>query len=144
MDVPFWNAKDMKTAWYKTCELIGVAKLPGTRQGITARARRENWTSRRVIGVQGKGLEFALESLPLDVQQELTRRQIQENFIAEYGGEYRLNSARKAAEPEKDPLAAWMAIYQQFQPEERDEVISLLLREGITGFMARLGINPGR
>ncbi|NDL61410.1 YfeC-like transcriptional regulator [Acerihabitans arboris] len=128
----------MKKAWFKTSELIGIAKLPGTRQGITARARRENWTSRPMEGVQGKGLEFALESLPLDVQQELTRRQMQETPFADY----RVNPAR--VQLEKDPLGAWMAIYHQFQPQERDEVISLLLREGITGFMARLGITPGQ
>ncbi|WP_410016524.1 DNA-binding protein [Sodalis sp. C49] len=128
----------MKKAWFKTCELIGVAKLPGTRQGITARARRENWIRRPVVGVQGKGLEFAIESLPAEVQQELTSRQMQETPVAEY----LINPARKA--PEKDPLGAWMAIYQQFQPEERDEVISLVLREGITGFLTRLGMTPKR
>jgi hypothetical protein len=42
---------------------------------------------------------------------------------------------------ETDTLAAWIAIYQQFLPEERNNVISLVLREGIEQFMVRLGIS---
>jgi hypothetical protein len=124
----------MKKDWYRTSELIGVGGLPSTRQGITARARREKWICRLVSGVQGKGLEFAWESLPQEVQRELARRAMQESPVSPY----LVNLARP--EPEKDQLAAWMTIYQQLKPQERDDVISLALRDGIAAFMIRLGI----
>lgn len=126
----------MKKDWYRTSELIGVGGLATTRQGITARARRERWMSRPVSGVQGKGLEFAWESLPENVQRELTRRAILESPAPPY----QVSVTRQ--EPEQDRLAAWITIYQQCKPEERDDVISLVLREGIAAFMNRLGIAP--
>ncbi|WP_413735412.1 YfeC-like transcriptional regulator [Sodalis sp. RH21] len=129
----------MKKDWFRTSELMGIAKLPTTRQGITARARREKWVSRPVIGVQGKGLEFARESLPQAVQRELTRLAMRDEPAEPY-----LANAAGRGEPEKDPLAAWIAIYQQFQPEELDDVISFVLREGIAAFLTRLGILPRR
>ncbi len=128
----------MKKDWYRTSELIGVGGLPTTRQGVTARARREKWIGRPVSGVQGKGLEFFWESLPQDVQWELTRRALQESPAFPY----LVKTVRP--EPEKDRLAAWMTIYQQFKLEECEEVISLVLREGIAAFLIRLGIAPKR
>ncbi|MEA9392947.1 DNA-binding protein [Acerihabitans sp. TG2] len=126
----------MKKDWYRTSELKGVGGLPTTRQGITARARREKWVSKPVSGVQGKGLEFALESLPPDVQRELVRRAMQESPALPY----LVNLV--SSEPENDRLAAWMTIYQQLKPQERDDVISLVLRDGIAAFIVRLGIVP--
>ncbi|WP_170975288.1 DNA-binding protein [Martelella alba] len=128
----------MKKAWFSTKELLGVAGLPDTRQGLTGRARRENWKRQLRTGGQGRGLEYALESLPLEVQRALTQREMREEAPPSY------RAGKKAAEPEADPLSAWMAIYQQFLPEERDNVISLVMREGIEKFMMRLGITPRR
>jgi len=128
----------MKKGWFSTKELLGVGGLPTSRQGVTGRARRENWDRRPRTGVQGRGLEFALESLPLEVQRALMQREMQEQDAPAY----RAIAAPLA--PLADPLAAWMAIYQQFLPEERDNVISLVMREGIEKFMARLGIVPRR
>src|SRR5476651_2270986 len=124
----------MKKDWYRTSKLIGVGGLPKTRQGVTGRARRGKWICRCGSGVQGNGLEFAWESLPHDVQRELTRRTLEESPAAPYLA----NPAR--SEPENDRLAAWMTIYQQFSAQECDDVISLVLREGIAAFLLRLGI----
>ena len=128
----------MKKAWFSTKELLGVAGLPTTRQGLTGRARRENWDRQQRTGVQGRGLEYALSSLPLEVQRALTQREMREETASPY------RASVKAPVTEADPLAAWMAIYQQFLPEERDNVISLVMREGIEKFMTRLGIAPRR
>lgn len=128
----------MKKAWFSTKELLGVAGLPKTRQGLTSRARRENWRNRPCLGVQGRGLEFALESLPPAVQEALTQREMREQPAASY------LAGLKPPATETDTLAAWVAIYRQFLPEERDSVISLVLREGIEQFMMRLGITPRR
>ncbi len=128
----------MKKAWFSTKELLGVAGLPTTRQGVTGRARREDWRRRPRTGVQGRGLEYALESLPAEVRRALTQRGMHEAAAPVY------LAGTKSSASEADPLAAWMAIYQQFLPEERDNVISLVLREGIEKFMTRLGIVPRR
>lgn len=138
MGIPILECDSMKNAWFSTKELLGVAGLPKTRQGLTGRARRENWRGRPRSGGQGRGLEFSLESLPAKVQRALTQREMQEQSAPDY-------RAGVAPSPsEADPLAAWMAIYRQFLPEERDNVISLVMREGIEKFMTRLGIAPRR
>jgi len=125
----------MKKAWFCTKALLGVAGLPKTRQGLTSRARREKWDSRHRLGVQGRGLEYALESLPPEVQQALMQREMRDQPAADY------LVGPKSPAMETDTLAAWIAIYQQFLPEERNNVISLVLREGIEQFMVRLGIS---
>ncbi|XBS70446.1 DNA-binding protein [Acerihabitans sp. KWT182] len=128
----------MKKAWFSTNELLGVGGLPTTRQGVTGRARRDNWRRRPRSGVQGRGLEYAFESLPEDVQRALTQREMRERPAASY------RVGIVPAVSEEDPLSAWIAIYRQFLPEERDNVISLVMREGIVKFMTRLGITPRR
>ena len=43
---------------------MGKAGLPSTPQGVNLMARREGWVSRRRSGVQGKALEYHIDSLP--------------------------------------------------------------------------------
>ena len=42
----------------------GKSGLPSTPQGVNLMARREGWVSRRRSGVQGKALEYHIDSLP--------------------------------------------------------------------------------
>ncbi|WP_213990478.1 DNA-binding protein [Sodalis sp. dw_96] len=129
----------MKKAWFSTKELLGVGGLPKSRQGVTGRSRLENWDRRPRAGGRGGGLEYALESLPAEVRQALTQREMKEQPAPEYRVGAVLSS------PNADPLAsAWMVIYDQLLPEERGNVISLVMREGIEKFMTRLGIVPRR
>lgn len=54
----------MKKEWFSTNELTGIAGLPSTIQGINQKARREHWTSRKRLGIQGKALEYHIDSIP--------------------------------------------------------------------------------
>jgi len=58
----------MKT-WFSAAELAGLPGIPGTTQKINARAKRENWNSRKKS--KGKGLEYDLNSLPITTQAAL-------------------------------------------------------------------------
>lgn len=121
----------MKNGWYSTHELLSVAGLPGTRQGLCDRARRENWVSRPRAGGQGRGLEYAFDTLPQEVQLALRRKVLQEEGSQDY----------QAPRHQHDALSAWTAIYHQFSAEERDKIIAFVMREGIAELLERLGIN---
>lgn len=54
----------MEKKWFSAEELMGKAGLPSTPQGVNLMARREGWVSRRRSGVQGKALEYHIDSLP--------------------------------------------------------------------------------
>ena len=72
----------MKKEWFSTRELTGVAGLPGTIQGINQKAHREKWESRKRTGVQGKALEYNINSIPEKVQ--IVLRSLQENIPVAY------------------------------------------------------------
>ncbi|WP_275431511.1 DNA-binding protein, partial [Klebsiella pneumoniae] len=54
----------MKKEWYTAKELVGLAGLPNSPQGVNLMARREGWENRRKRGVQGKAVEYSVKSLP--------------------------------------------------------------------------------
>ena len=58
----------MKKEWYSAKELVGLAGLPSSPQGVNLMARREGWHQRRKRGVQGKAVEYSIDSLPDEVQ----------------------------------------------------------------------------
>lgn len=62
----------MKKEWFTTTELLGMAGLPKTRQGVNKRAREDGWKKRRHKAVQGRGVEYSLHSLPELVQHSLS------------------------------------------------------------------------
>ncbi len=57
--------------WFEMKELVGVGGLPTTVQGITKKAKLENWQRRRVAGVKGNVFEYYVGDMPLTVQQAL-------------------------------------------------------------------------
>ena len=59
--------------WYSAQELVGVAGLPTTFQGVLFKTAREGWQSRPRQG-QGGGKEYAYASLPQGVQAALALR----------------------------------------------------------------------
>lgn len=54
--------------WITAKELVGIAGLPTSPQGVNKKAKKENWQFRKVEGVQGKGKEYLISSLPEEVQ----------------------------------------------------------------------------
>lgn len=57
--------------WYEIKELVGVGGLPTTVQGITKKAKLENWQRRRVAGQKGNVFEYYVGDMPESVQRAL-------------------------------------------------------------------------
>lgn len=112
----------MKKEWFATKELVGVAGLPTTIQGISQRAKRESWKSRKRIGVQGKAVEYHIGSIPENVQQAIKVREENIQYDAQAN----------------EPLTIWVSAYHQLTQKERDQLISLLLRYGVAGLMEKV------
>ncbi len=85
-------------------------------------ARREGWLSRRRQGVQGKALEYHIDSLPAGARNLL--------MLREDGAAYDLER--------QDPLAAWIEYYYHLTESEREKMVAFLMREGIGGLLARI------
>ena len=116
----------MKKEWFATSDLVGVGGLPKSRQGLNKRAREDGWEKRRRKGVQGRGVEYSIHSLPDTVKKSL---------LLEI--EPSVYSAKQPA-----ALAVWMQIYQQLSEKERDELIAYILRVGVSTTLSQLGITP--
>ncbi|MBK5073652.1 putative DNA-binding transcriptional regulator [Budviciaceae bacterium CWB-B4] len=114
----------MKKEWFSTSELTGIAGLPSTIQGINQKARREQWKSRKRTGVQGKALEYHIDSIPDKVRIVLRSH--------EEGAKY---SAMV-----NDPFAIWVTAYNQLTSTERERIISLIVRHGISGLMDKVNM----
>ncbi|SIO94825.1 transposase domain-containing protein [Vibrio spartinae] len=61
--------------WVQAKELINLAGLPGTPQGISYKARTGGWVKRNVEGVKGRVYEYLLSSLPASVQSAVLKKQ---------------------------------------------------------------------
>ncbi|WP_042861856.1 DNA-binding protein [Dickeya sp. NCPPB 3274] len=118
----------MEKAWFTTNELLGVAGLPRSRQGLNKRAKENGWEKRRRKGVQGKGVEYAIWSLPEEVKTSL---------MQETPPDYAY--AGKSATVQEH---TWIQIYHQLSVEERTRLIGHILREGAMGMLARLENGP--
>jgi len=59
--------------WFTSAELAGLPGLPGTQQNVKAKAKRENWQSRKRAG-RGGGQEYHISSLPPDARAALAAR----------------------------------------------------------------------
>ncbi|AXW86903.1 Cro/Cl family transcriptional regulator [Lonsdalea britannica] len=114
----------MDKKWFATKELLGVAGLPTSRQGLNKRANENGWEKRRRKGVQGKGVEYAIWSLPDSVQRSLM---MEESPTPEY-----ITSA------ETELLPTWIQVYHQLTGRERTLLINYILHEGALAMLARL------
>lgn len=110
----------MKNEWFAAKELTGIAGLPSSTQGINLMARREGWVSRRRKGVQGKALEYHVDSLPASVRKLLVLREEPASYEVE----------------RQDPLAVWIEYYYHLSDSERAQVMAFLMREGVGSLLA--------
>lgn len=104
----------MYKEWLTAKELIGLAGLPMTTQGINAMARREQWTSRKRRGVQGKAVEYHISSLPIDI--------FEGQFVNETSPTYQVKR--------NDDSLIWQEAYNQLSCDERDIILKFIIREG--------------
>ncbi len=107
----------MEKKWFSARELMGKAGLPSTPQGVNLMARREGWVSRRRSGVQGKALEYHIDSLPF--------------------GARSLSALRETDHPDydvkrQDPIRVWIEYYYHLTPAEREKLLAFLMREGMS------------
>ncbi|MDD9158424.1 transposase domain-containing protein [Aliivibrio sp. S4TY2] len=61
--------------WILAKDLLGIAGLPETSQGISYRARKEGWQKQQAKGVKGRVLEYRIATLPVPVQTALMKKQ---------------------------------------------------------------------
>lgn len=92
--------------------------------GLNKRAREDGWEKRRRKGVQGRGVEYSLHSLPGPVKQSL----LQESESPDY------------APLQPASQAIWMQIYHQLSDKERDDLIAYVLRVGVSTMLCQLGL----
>jgi hypothetical protein len=119
----------MKKEWFAAKDLLGIAGLPSSPQGINLMARREGWESRRRKGVQGKALEYCIDSLPLEVRHSLSLS------IKDDSASYEVERPT--------PLTTWIGYYEHMSEAERERVIRFLARGGINKLLAWIEIEEG-
>lgn len=110
----------MKNEWFSAKELLGIKTLPSSTQGVNLMARREKWVSRRRKGVQGKALEYHIDSLPVEARSLLILREEPAVYEVE----------------RQQPLAVWIEYYYHLSETEREEVMAFLMREGVVSLLA--------
>ncbi|MBJ2067346.1 DNA-binding protein [Serratia odorifera] len=112
----------MKNEWFAAKELIGIAGLPSSPQGINQMARREGWVSRRRKGVQGKAVEYHIDSLPLSARNLL--------ILQEEPASYQVER--------NDSLVVLIECFRRMTESERERLLTFLMREGIGSLLARI------
>ncbi|GEK71561.1 MULTISPECIES: DNA-binding protein [Halomonas] len=73
------NAKTspMTRSWFTAKELAGLPGMPGTVQGVNARAKAQSWEAQKRMG-RGGGYEFAFAVLPAETQNALIAQAVGE------------------------------------------------------------------
>lgn len=110
----------MKKEWFSSKELTAIDGLPSTTQGINCKAKMEKWQSRKRSGVQGRAVEYHIDSLPAFVKTSL---KMQDN----------INYEKQNLE---DRIKVWVSAYFALTCKEQEKVIAWLLRDGVKGLLA--------
>lgn len=105
----------MKKEWFSSKELVEIEGLPSTIQGVNRKARAEKWINRKRSGIQGKALEYHIDSLPKFAKLNL---QLKEEHLT-----YSSNRV--------DPLQIWTSIFQQLNKQEQTLLTTWLIRNGV-------------
>ncbi|KAB7895130.1 putative DNA-binding transcriptional regulator [Rouxiella sp. S1S-2] len=116
----------MKKEWFAAKDLVGINGLPTSTQGIHGMARRQGWEKRRRMGVQGRAVEYHIDSLP-----NMTKPAL---IIQEKSAEYLCASYH-------DPLLIWIESYKQLSEAEREQIVSFIVREGMTAMIKRISFS---
>ncbi|EKT61548.1 DNA-binding protein [Providencia sneebia] len=114
----------MKKMWFTAKELAGLEGLPTSPQGVNLMARREGWQNRRKRGVQGKAVEYCLESLPDEIQNQLN--------LCESPVYYQSKKT--------DALQVWVEAYYQLTEYERSKIVKYILRHGLSSLLEKIEV----
>lgn len=112
----------MKILWFTAKELAGLEGLPTSPQGINLMARREGWKNRRKRGVQGKAVEYYYESLPGEIQGQLSLHEPSVTYQSQ----------------RTDALQIWSEAYYQLTESERNKIVKYILRYGLSSLLAQI------
>lgn len=110
----------MAKVWYSSKDLSSIEGLPSTMQGINRKARVEGWKSRKRSGVQGKAIEYHIDSLPDFVKSYLIHNQ-------ELPTAYTVSPI--------EPLQLWISAFLRLTSNEQEDVMAWLMRNGIKGLV---------
>ncbi|XKM13118.1 DNA-binding protein [Orbaceae bacterium ac157xtp] len=106
--------------WYSSKELMEIEGLPSTIQGVNRKARAEQWRSRKRPGVQGKALEYHIDSLPSFAKSLL----------------YAPDSSKKTyTVTDAEPIQTWISAFVALKQEEQQLVISWIIRNGLNDLL---------
>lgn len=117
-------SKQMEQEWFLAKELVGIAGLPHSQQGIHKRARLQNWEKRTRLGIKGGTYEYHYSSLPLEVQAELGLIAVQRRDIDEDIYQWALSENEKFEEES----ALILAELEQ-ERQEMEAIANEFLRE---------------
>ncbi|MEI9534513.1 DNA-binding protein [Moellerella wisconsensis] len=106
----------MKKEWYTAKELINFYEMPKTPQGVNIKAKREGWISRRKRGVQGKAVEYHINSLPESLFDQLSLHEPEVNYQTKL----------------EDKYLIWREAYYQLAPNEKNKIMNFILRYGLS------------
>lgn len=113
---------NMKKMWFTAKELAGLEGLPTSPQGINLMARREGWKNRRKRGIQGKAVEYCRDSLPGEIQSQLT--------LCEPSAPYQTQRVNTSQ--------IWNEAYHQLTENECNKIVKYILRYGLSSLLARI------
>lgn len=108
----------MAKDWVTSKELTEIAGLPSTIQGINRKARVEGWKSRKRSGIQGKAVEYYVDSLPEEVQQHLRNLHTKES-----PGNYSISDV--------EPIQVWISSFNLLKNNEKEMIKNWLMRNGL-------------
>ncbi len=120
----------MKKMWFTAKELAGLEGLPTSPQGVNLMARREGWKNRRKRGIQGKAVEYCLESLPDEIQSQLNLFEPTVTY----------QNQNKSQNQKADALQVWIEAYYQLTENERSKIVKYILRHGLSSLLERIEI----
>ena len=115
----------MRKEWFSSKELTSIDGLPSTTQGVNRKARVEKWLSRKRVGVQGKAIEYHIDSFPSFVKTHLKMKENAKNDTVERA----------------EPIKIWLSAYFELTAQEQELVLTWLLRHGLKNLLAFISLS---
>ena len=131
----------MEKSWLAPDELVGIAGLPKSRQGVNRRAREEGWEKRRRKGVQGRAVEYAFDSLPQMVRQRLQLKEMSAPHYVTDSVSPKLLDQLSSSLPPSQLLILWIQLFHNLTEQDQTALIDYVLHEGVMAMLSRLEVD---